>query len=81
MTIIRDHCPMKQFARWISIVAHPFTMITLLVGTCDASTVGPCRPVVLLLGLVVIVPIAQYCSTDLPGRVAGDGPIRTLRIQ
>jgi hypothetical protein len=23
---------MKQFARWISIVAHPFSMITLLVA-------------------------------------------------
>ncbi len=50
---------MKQFARWISIVAHPFTMITLLVAV--PAMRQPSRhamQAVLLVGLVILVPIA-----------------------
>jgi hypothetical protein len=50
---------MKQFARWISIVAHPFTMITLLVAVpAMRQPSGHAMQAVLLVDLVVIVPIA-----------------------
>jgi membrane-associated phospholipid phosphatase len=50
---------MKHFARWISIVAHPFTMITLLVAVpAMRQPSGHAVQSVLLVGLVVIVPIA-----------------------
>src|SRR6266496_2954527 len=87
MTIIRDHCPMKQFARWISIVAHPFTMITLLVAV--PAMRQPSRhamQAVLLVGLVILVPIAvlmfrQVCrgrwsNADASNR--SEGPVLFL---
>jgi len=50
---------MKQFARWISIVAHPFVTVSLLVAVpAMAQPSGHAVHSVLLVGLVVIVPIA-----------------------
>ena len=52
-------CPMKPFVRWVSILAHPFSMITLLVAVpaVDQPS-GPAVQSVLIVVLVVIVPIA-----------------------
>ena len=56
---IGNHCPMKKFAQWISIVAHPFAMITLLVAVpAMGRPSGHAVQSVLLVVLVVIVPIA-----------------------
>jgi len=50
---------MKQLARWISIIAHPFTMITLLVAvTAMRQSSGHAIHSVLLVFFVVIVPIS-----------------------
>ena len=56
---IGNHCPMKKFAGWISIVAYPFAMITLLVAVpAMGRPSGHAVQSVLLVVLVVIVPIA-----------------------
>jgi hypothetical protein len=50
---------MKQLAQWISIIAHPFTMITLLVAvTAMRQSSGHAIHSVLLVFFVVIVPIS-----------------------
>ena len=50
---------MKQFAWWISIVAHPFAMISLLVAVpAMRQSSGHAVHSVLLVGLIVILPIA-----------------------
>jgi hypothetical protein len=50
---------MKQLARWISIIAHPFTMIILLVAvTAMRQSSGHAIHSVLLVFFVVIVPIS-----------------------
>ena len=49
---------MKQFARWISIVAHPFTMITLLAAVPAIHQASrQAFQAVLLVIFAVIVPI------------------------
>src|SRR5947207_1103844 len=49
---------MKQFARWISIVAHPFTMITLLAAVPAIRQASRhAFQSVLLVMFAIIVPI------------------------
>src|SRR5438094_711626 len=56
---LRDVCPMKQLARWISILAHPFTMVVLLVAVpAMHQSSGHAFQSVLLVAIALVVPIA-----------------------
>lgn len=50
---------MKQAARWVSILAHPFVMVALLVGVpAMRQSSGTAVQSVLLVVIAVVVPIA-----------------------
>jgi hypothetical protein len=50
---------MKQLARWISILAHPFAMVALLVAVpATRQSSGRAIQSVLLVAIAVIIPIA-----------------------
>jgi hypothetical protein len=49
---------MRQFARWVSILAHPFVMVTLLVGVPAMRQSSGNGVSVLLVVIAVVVPIA-----------------------
>lgn len=50
---------MKQLARWVSILAHPFVMVALLVAVpATQQSTGDAVQSLLLVGLAVVVPIA-----------------------
>jgi hypothetical protein len=51
--------PMKQLARWVSILAHPFVMVALLVAVpAMRQSAGNAVQSVLLVVIAVVVPIA-----------------------
>src|SRR4051794_19217060 len=51
-------CPMKQLARWISILAHPFVMIALLAAVPSTrKSSGDAVKSVLLVAIAVVVPM------------------------
>jgi hypothetical protein len=57
--ILLDICAMKQLARWISILAHPFAMIALLVAVpAMQRSSGYAIQSVFLVAIAVIVPLA-----------------------
>ena len=54
-----DDIAMKQLARWVSILAHPFVMVALLVAVPTMRrSPGDAARSVLLVGIAVVVPIA-----------------------
>src|SRR3954468_16147816 len=56
--IVSDTFPLKQLARWISIVAHPFVMVALLVAVpATRQSPGSAVQSVLLIVMAVVVPI------------------------
>lgn len=56
---LRDSSPMRQLARWVSILAHPFVMVALLVAVpAMRQSSGNAVQSVLLVVMIVIVPIA-----------------------
>ena len=58
-TTLRDICAMKQLARWISIIAHPFAMVALLVAVpAIQQSSGHAIQSVLLVAIAVIIPLA-----------------------
>ena len=55
----RDISAMKQLARWVSILAHPFVMVALLVAVpAMRQSSGNVVQSVLLVMIAVVVPIA-----------------------
>jgi hypothetical protein len=57
--MISDTFPLKHFARWVSILAHPFVMVALLVAVpATRQSSGSAVQSVLLVVMAVVVPIA-----------------------
>jgi hypothetical protein len=58
-TTLSDISPMKQVARWVSILAHPFVMVALLVAVpAMRQSAGTTVQSVLLVVIAVVVPLA-----------------------
>jgi hypothetical protein len=57
----------ERFARWISIVAHPFVMVALLIAAPRAGKSGSLRDLLLIAG-AILLPLALLMTAQVRRR-------------